>query len=209
MSEASGTTNRLAPLAEDTVGPYYPYSFIDGDRSDLTRLHHGLSVGPKGQKIILRGRLLDSDGAPVDDALLEFWQANAAGILRTPASDEHPELDPFFDGFGRLITTAAPFDFKTVKPGAIVAGNGMATRAPHVTLTIFSDGITRLVTQVFFDDEAEANASDPLLTSLPLELRERLIAQRAGREADGFTVYEIAIVMRGPGETPFFDDLSS
>lgn len=209
MNDTSGTTNRLAPLTEDTVGPYYPYSFIDGDRSDLTRLHHGLSVGPQGQKIILRGRLLDSDGEPVDDALLEFWQANAAGILRTPASDGHPELDPLFDGFGRLITTAAPFDFKTIKPGALPAGNGMAARAPHIMLTIFSDGITRLVTQVFFDDEAAANASDPLLASLPPELRERLIAKRAGPSGDGFTIYEIAIVMRGPGETPFFDDLSS
>lgn len=209
MSDAPVTTNRLAPLAEDTVGPYYPYSFLDGDRSDLTRLHYGLSVGPKGSRIILRGRLLDSDGAPVDDALLEFWQANAAGILRTPASDGHPELDPFFDGFGRLITTTAPFDFRTVKPGAIPTGDGMAARAPHITLTIFSDGITRLVTQVFFDDEAQANANDPLLASLPPELRRRLIAKRIGPSGDGFTLYEIAIVMRGPGETPFFDDLCS
>lgn len=209
MSDASGTSNRLAPLAEDTVGPYYPYSFLDGDRSDLTRLHYGLSVGPKGRKIVLRGRLLDSDGQPVDDALIEFWQANAAGILRTPASDGDPDLDPFFDGFGRLVTTTEPFAFKTVKPGAIPGWNGMAARAPHITLTIFSDGITRLVTQVFFDDEAEANANDPLLVSLPPELRARLIAKRTGPAGDGVTLYEIAIVMRGAGETPFFDDLSS
>lgn len=209
MSDASGTSNRLPPLAEDTVGPYYPYSFLGGDRSDLTRLHYGLSVGPKGRQIVLRGRLLDSDGQPVDDALVEFWQANAAGILRTPDSDGHPGLDPFFDGFGRLITTAAPFDFKTVKPGPIRADNGTPARAPHITLTIFSDGITRLVTQVFFDDEPQANAADPLLASLPAGLRERLIAKRIGSAGEGVTLYEIAIVMRGPGETPFFDDLSS
>lgn len=209
MSDASGTGNRLAPLAEDTVGPYYPYSFLDGDRSDLTRLHYGLSVGPEGTRIILRGHLLDSDGQPVDDALVEFWQANAAGILRTPDSSGHPLLDPFFDGFGRLITTLQPFDFKTVKPGPIRADDGTPARAPHITLTIFSDGITRLVTQVFFDDESEANAADPLLASLPAELRERLVAKRIGPAGDGVTLYEIAIVMRGPGETPFFDDLSS
>lgn len=209
MSDESGSSNRLPPLAEDTVGPYYPYSFLDGDRSDLTRLHYGLSVGPRGTKIVLRGSLLDSDGQPVDDALIEFWQANAAGILRTPASEGDPGLDPFFDGFGRLITTAAPFDFKTVKPGPIRADNGTPARAPHIMLTIFSDGITRLVTQVFFDDEAVANAADPLLVSLPAELRERLIAKRIGSVGDDITLYEIAIVMRGPGETPFFDDLSS
>lgn len=209
MSDAPRTTNRLAPLAEDTVGPYYPYSFVDGDRSDLTRLHHGLSVGPKGPKIILRGRLLDSDGAIVEDALIEFWQANAAGILRTPDSDGHPLLDPFFDGFGRLVTTTEPFAFKTVKPGPILADDGTPARAPHITLTMFSDGITRLVTQIFFDDEAAANAGDPLLASLPAELRERLVAKRAETSPDGTTLYEIAIVMRGAGETPFFDDLSS
>ena len=85
----------------------------------------------------------------------------------------------------------------------------MVGRAPHITVTMFSDGITRLVTQIFFDDEPEANAQDPLLTSLPDELRERLIARRVEAPAEGPTVYEIAIVMRGPGETPFFDDLSS
>ncbi len=209
MSSTSLSRNRLSPLAEDTVGPYYPYSFLDGDRSDLTRLHHGLSVGPQGKPIILRGRLIDCEGQPVDDALLEFWQANAAGILRTPDKQDDPLLDPYFDGFGRLITTLEPFAFKTVKPGAIAAGPGIAARAPHITLTIFSDGITRLVTQVFFDDEPEANACDPLLESLPAELRDRLVARLTSAPSDGPAIYEIAIVMRGAGETPFFDDLSS
>jgi protocatechuate 3,4-dioxygenase alpha subunit len=208
MSSPSLAGNRLPPLAEDTVGPYYPYSFLDGDRSDLTRLHHGLSVGPQGQPIILRGRLLDCEGQPVDDAILEFWQANAAGILRTPNTQDDPLLDPYFDGFGRLVTTLEPFAFKTVKPGAIVAGPGTAARAPHITLTIFSDGITRLVTQVFFDDEPEANACDPLLESLPAPLRDRLVARLVSAPSDGPAIYEIAIVMRGEGETPFFDDLS-
>lgn len=209
MTDASSSTNRLQPLAEDTVGPYYPYSFLDGDRSDLTRLHYGLSVGPQGQQIILRGRLLDSDGAIVEDALLEFWQANAAGVLRTPDSAGNPGLDPFFDGFGRLITTTEPFAFKTVKPGAIPAEGGMPVRAPHIMLTLFSDGISRLVTQIFFDDEPAANAADPLLLSLPVAMRERLVARRIAGPSGGPTIYEIAIIMRGPGETPFFDDLSS
>lgn len=209
MGNPSHSSNRLAPLAEDTVGPYYPYSFLDGDRSDLTLLHRGLSVGPQGKPIIVRGRLLDCEGQPVEDALLEFWQANAAGILRTPAMQDDPRLDPYFDGFGRLITTLEPFTFKTIKPGAIVAREGMAARAPHITLTIFSDGITRLVTQIFFDDELEANARDPLLESLPAELRGRLVARLTSARSDGPAIYDITIVMRGTDETPFFDDLSS
>ena len=209
MTGPSLSTNRLAPLAEDTVGPYYPYSFVDDDRSDLTRLHHGLSVGPPGKPIILRGRLLDSEGQPVDDALLEFWQANAAGILRTPDAPDHPLLDPYFDGYGRLVTTLEPFVFKTIKPGPIAAGKVTGARAPHITLTIFSDGITRLVTQIFFDDEPEANARDPLLESLPVELRDRLVARLTSAPGESPAIYEIAIVMRGANETPFFDDLSS
>ncbi|CAN7154243.1 protocatechuate 3,4-dioxygenase subunit alpha [Bosea sp. LjRoot90] len=209
MSNASHSSNRLAPLAEDTVGPYYPYSFLDGDRSDLTRLHHGLSVGPQGKPIILCGRLIDCEGQPVDDALLEFWQANAAGVLRTPDIQDDTLLDPYFDGFGRLITTLEPFTFKTVKPGAIAPSRGMAARSPHITLTIFSDGITRLVTQIFFDDEPEANRRDPLLESLAPELRERLIARLVSAPSGDLAVYEITLVMRGENETPFFDDLSS
>lgn len=209
MGNPSHSSNRLAPLAEDTVGPYYPYSFLDGDRSDLTLLHRGLSVGPRGKPITLRGRLLDCEGLPVDDALLEFWQANAAGILRLPEMRDSPLLDPYFDGFGRLITTLEPFIFKTIKPGAIAAREGMAGRAPHITLTIFSDGITRLVTQIFFDDELEANARDPLLKSLAPELRKRLVARLVSPPSDDLAVYEITLVMRGENETPFFDDLSS
>jgi protocatechuate 3,4-dioxygenase, alpha subunit len=209
MSNHSLAANRLAPLAEDTVGPYYPYSFVDGDRSDLTSLHHGLSVRPQGTPIILRGRLLDCEGQPVDDAVLEFWQANAAGLLRTPDTEGDPLLDPYFDGFGRLITTLEPFTFKTVKPGAIVSRNGNATRAPFITLTIFSDGISRLVTQIFFDDEHSANAHDPLLESLPAKLRQRLTARLTSSSEKGAAIYDITIVMRGKDETPFFDDLSS
>jgi len=202
-------TNRLLPLSEDTVGPYYPYSFVDGDRTDLTRLHHGLSVGPQGIPIILRGLLLDCEGQPVEDALIEFWQANAAGVWRTPRSANDPELDPYFDGHGRLVTTLEPFVFRTIKPGATRASGDQAARAPHITVTLFSDGITRLVTQIFFSDESAANAGDPVLLSLPEPLRPRLVAQLMPAEAGGLATYEIAIVMRGASETPFFDDLTS
>src|SRR6476620_6773309 len=117
-------SNSLPSLGEDTVGPYYPYAFLDGDRSNLVVLHKGLSLRAKGQPIVLRGRLLDSDGQIIDDAVIEFWQANAAGVWRNPRNADNPDLDPHVDGFGRLITPAEPFEFRTVKPGAIAAKGG-------------------------------------------------------------------------------------
>lgn len=90
MKTKSASRNLRMALAEDTIGPYYPYGFLDADRDDLTILHHGLAVRPAGQRIVLQGRILDSAGMPVEDALLEFWQANAAGLLQTP----HRERDP-------------------------------------------------------------------------------------------------------------------
>ena len=81
-------------------------------------------------------------------------------------------------------------------------------RAPNITLTLFSDGISRIVTQIFFAGEA-GNDEDPLLLSLPEPQRARLIARHDGRRSDGSEVYAIDIVMAGEDETPFFDDLSS
>lgn len=106
------------------------------------------------------------------------------------------------------MTTREPFALRTVKPGAIVEREREVPRAPHITVTIFADGITRLVTQIFFDDEPASNAADPLLLSLPENIRERLIARTLSAAAEA-TVYELDIVLRGEGETPFFDDLFS
>ena len=88
-------------------------------------------------------------------------------------------------------------------PGSI--DTGAAPRAPYLTLTIFSDGISRLVTQVFFEDDPR-NARDPVLSALPPALAERLIAGRVSDGAARVPVYAIAIRMRGERETPFFDD---
>ena len=205
MAEA-GKSNRRASTNEDTCGPYYPIAFCDGDRMDIVTLHPGLINASAGQPIILRGRLIDINGHLANGALLEFWQANAAGVYRTPAEIGNPGLDPAFEGNARCRTADGSFELRTIKPGA--SSSMGETRAPNITLTVFSDGTTRIVTQIFFEGEP-GNDGDALLQSLPNELRHRLIARRSSEiQADG-DLYTIDIVLAGENETPFFDDLTS
>ena len=199
---ASNRRNQLAATNEDTCGPYFPIYFEDERLADLTKLHHGLVVEPKGERIILRGRVLDRHGLLANGVVMEFWQANAKGVYRNPEHADDPHLDPWFDGFGRIRTASGAYSFKTIMPGSV------AGRAPHITITLFSDGINRIVTQVFFDEQT-ANEGDPLLQSLADDDVPRLIAKYDGQAADGTKVYVFDIIMAGDNETPFFDDLES
>ncbi len=189
--------------AEDTLGPYFPIWFGDDFSSDLTVPKKGIVCKPRGEVIVLKGRLLDKHGDSIPAATVEFWQANADGRYRTHDNAEDPDLDPNFHGFGRLRTSVEGFEYRTVKPGK------SDDLAPHIAMTIFCDGISRVVTAIFFDDAAEDNARDALLQSLPESDRGLLVARRNNHGGAGGAIhYEIDIVMSGDGETPFFDDLS-
>jgi protocatechuate 3,4-dioxygenase alpha subunit len=201
MKEEPGRNSLLA-TNEDTCGPYFPIYFRDESLEDLTRIDPGVVAGASGDHIILRGRVLDRHGDLAHGAVMEFWQANAKGVYRTPATAGDPDIDPWFDGYGRLRTATGEYSFRTIKPGA--AGE----LAPNITITLFSDGISRIVTQVFFEGD-DANANDPLLAALDAEDQARLMARHDGRTVDGAEVYLFDVVMAGPGETPFFDDLES
>lgn len=194
--------NSLLPTNEDTCGPYFPIYFRDESLEDMTRLDPGVVSSASGEHIILRGRVLDRHGDLANGAILELWQANAKGVYRTPATGDDPDIDPWFTGYGRQRSATGEYSFRTIRPGS--AGN----RAPNITVTIFSDGISRIVTQVFFDG-AEENESDPLLTALDADDQRRLMACHDGRTVDGAEVYLFDIVMAGPNETPFFDDFES
>lgn len=190
--------------AEDTIGPYYPVWFVDDFSRDLTVAKNGIVCKPRGRRIVLSGRLVDEHGQSIHAGLVEFWQANAEGRYRTLDNASDVDLDPNFHGFGRLRTSGERFEYRTIKPGAY------ATRAPHISVTIFCDGISKVTTQIFFEDEAEANAHDPLLQSLPESDRGLLLARRVpnkDKEEDGVIHYRIDIKMKGDGETPFFDDM--
>jgi protocatechuate 3,4-dioxygenase alpha subunit len=193
--------NALPATNEDTSGPYFPIYFEDPALQDLTRVHPGVVGQAEGSAIILRGRVFDRHGDLAHGAILEFWQANAKGIYRTPASEGHPDIDPWFNGYGRLRTASGEYEFRTIMPGAIQG------RAPNITITIFSDGISRIVTQMFFDGQ-DANETDPILTAVRDDAP-KLIARHDGRTANGEEVYRFDIIMAGDGETPFFDDLES
>lgn len=189
-----------------TVGPYFTMGLTpreDGyEYLDIVG-PSTVAAGAAGERIRLVGRVLDGDGSPIHDALIELWQANAQGRYRHPTDDRDDRLlDPAFHGFARAGTGTPPdhlFTIRTVKPGSPGAG-----QAPHLTLILFMrGGMNHLYTRVYFDDEASANASDPVLSSVPEERRDTLVAQR-GDTADG-TVYHFDIHMQGARETVFFD----
>lgn len=194
-------SNHLSATNEDTCGPYFPIYFADPSLEDLTHVDAGLVGQAAGTPIILRGRVLDRHGELANGAILEFWQANAKGIYRTPDTEGHADIDPWFHGYGRLRTASGAYEFKTIMPGAA------ERRAPNITITIFSDGISRIVTQMFFGHQA-GNDTDPVLKAVGDDAP-KLIARHDGRTASGAEVYVFDIIMAGDNETPFFDDLES
>ena len=186
---------RLIPTASQTVGPFFGYALPHAEWADLTRF------GAEGEKIRLNGRVLDGDGAAVPDALLEIWQANAAGKYDHAEDTQAKPIDGKFHGFGRAATDKdGRFRFITVKPGR-VPGRGNALQAPHIALTVFARGLLKhLVTRIYFAGE-QANDSDPVLAKVEDPGRRRtLLAQ-----PDGAGAWRFDVVLQGPNETVFFE----
>src|SRR5262245_29659230 len=156
----------------------------------------------KGERMEIVGRVLDGDGAPVPDALIEIWQANADGRYAHPEDAQAKPLDPAFRGFGRCASDAeGRFRFATIRPGR-VPGRGNTLQAPHVNVGLFARGLLRrLVTRIYFADAAE-NAEDPVLALVPEARRATLLAKRTPGEG---AVYRFDIVLQGEGETVFFE----
>jgi protocatechuate 3,4-dioxygenase alpha subunit len=190
---------RLPMTPSQTIGPFFRLALERPEWSDLAR------GGARGEAIVVEGRVLDGDGAPVDDALLETWQANAEGTYDHPEDAQAGKTDPAFRGFGRALTDAQGlYRFTTVRPGR-VAGPGGALQAPHLEVAIFARGLLkRLVTRVYFEGDP-ANEADPVLGSIAEpSLRRTLIAARE-RSGGGPGTYRFDIVLQGEGETAFFD----
>ena len=159
-----------------------------------------------GERIRLEGQVFDGLGLPLRDVLIEIWQADANGVYPSAADIQGKVVDPNFLGWGR---TGADFEtgfwsFNTIKPGAVPGRKG-TTQAPHIALIIFARGINiGLNTRVYFEDEAEANAQDPVLKGIEwAPRRQTLIAKR--EERDGEVVYRFDIRIQGENETVFFD----
>jgi len=186
--------SRDGATPSQTVGPYFRLGLDRPEWSDLTR------DGPRGEKIVIEGRVLDGDGSPVDDAVLEIWQADADGRYDHP--DDGRPADERFHGFGRAMTDeAGRYRFVTIRPGR-VPGQGGPLQAPHINLTIFARGLLKqLVTRIYFADEP-SNEGDPVLAGIgDPAARRTLLADRQ----DAGAVYRFDVVLQGKGETAFFD----
>jgi protocatechuate 3,4-dioxygenase alpha subunit len=162
----------------------------------------------KGERIRVEGRVFDGTGSPAKDALIEIWQANAAGRYNHPADRQSEKpIDESFRGWGRTGTDfeTGSYIFETVKPGRVAGRSGHRPMAPHINFWIAARGINiGLSTRMYFSDEEAANLEDPVLNIIEQpERRKTLIAQRERR--GGEVVYLFDIRLQGEGETVFFD----
>jgi protocatechuate 3,4-dioxygenase, beta subunit len=188
----------------EVTGPLLGGERVAAADADLTTQHAG---EPIGERIIVTGRVLDSDGRAVPGTLVEIWQANAAGRYRHQ-TDQHPApLDPNFSGAGRCLTDSqGRYRFVTIKPGAYPWQNHPnAWRAQHIHFSLFGRAFTqRLVTQMFFPSDP-LFFQDPIFNSVPGAARERVVARfDLGRtEPEWALAYTWDIVLRGPGAAVF------
>jgi len=189
----------------DIPGPFVPAGFIARKDTDLTA--HGKGA-PLGERMIVAGRVLDADGKPVRQSLVELWQANASGRYHHPVDTHDAPLDPNFHGMGRTLTDDDGwYRFVTVKPGAYPwLNHPFAWRPAHIHFSLLGNApVQRLVTQMYFPGDPLL-ALDPVFNSVPDEAgRKRLIctlALETGIEGDALG-YRYDIVLAGARSTPF------
>jgi len=184
----------LRASTSQTIGPFLRIGL------EWMQIEELAPRGVSGVRVTIRGRVIDADGRPVNDAAVEIWQANSQGRYASPEDRQDKPLEPAFRGYGRSLTDEqGGFRFSTVKPGP-VPGPGNSLQAPHLNVVIFMRGLLKqLVTRMYFPDDA-ANAADPVLALVPVERRSTLIARKT---ADG--TLEWNVILQGRDETVFFD----
>lgn len=198
-----------APIAipetlAESGGPAPDWSRLMGaSLADLTAQHR---AAPLGQRIIVSGRVLDENRRPVPDAMIEVWQANAAGRYAHAKDNWDAPLDPNFTGAGRVITDAeGRYRFVTIRPGAYPWGNhDNAWRPAHIHFSLLGPSFaTRLVTQMYFPDDPLIEL-DPIANAVPMPYRQRMVSRfdLATTEPSWALGYLFDIVLRGRDETP-------
>ena len=179
-----------------TVGPFFRIGCHWLNQDNL------VGEGVSGERVTIQGRVMDGDGVPVPDAMIEIWQANAQGRYAHPEDTQSKLLEPGFTGYGRIPTDGdGVFRFTTIKPGP-VPGPDRKDQAPHILVSVFMRGLlTRLITRIYFPDDPH-NATDYVLNLVEPERRSTLIGKRvAGRPG----MLEWNVVLQGPDETVFFE----
>lgn len=185
-------------------GPVFGRVPVLPEDADLTRQHHG---EPLGERIVVSGRVVDSDGRPVRHTLMEMWQANAAGRYADPVDDHSAPLDPNFTGAGRCLTDGeGQYRFVTVKPGAYPWRNHEnAWRPAHIHFSLFGPSLaSRLVTQMYFPGDP-LMALDPILQSIPDQSSRELLVAKFDleiTEPEWALGYRWNITLRGRNATP-------
>lgn len=195
----------LPETPSQTAGPYVHIGLALAAAGNPSRdqeiWNQMAKPGAPGEHIILIGNVYDGNGHLVRDSFLEFWQANHEGVY-----DSAFDLEKPFNSFGRTATTfdAGEWTLQTLKPGVVKNAAGVPM-APHINVSLFARGINiHLQTRLYFDDEAQANAADPVLNLIEQpQRRETLLAKRC--EVDGKPAYRFDIRIQGEGETVFFD----
>ena len=195
-----------------TVGPFFAYGLAPhsrcewqpSDAYDWKQTVGSNLVTPDatGTRIRIEGRITDGDGIGINDAMIEIWQADAQGRYASPR-DTRARPNTRFKGFGRSATDKnGEFSFDTVKPGSVPGPEGKP-QAPHIVVCIYSRGMLRqLYTRLYFSDES-SNSSDPILTLVPGDRRDTLIAHK--QRYLGHNVYRFEIRVQGRDETVFFE----
>ncbi|MEV6642959.1 Protocatechuate 3 [Amycolatopsis camponoti] len=198
----------LPQMLTEVTGPLLGPGRLGELDNDLTRQHAG---EPQGQRIIVTGRLLDGEGRPVRDSLVEIWQANAGGRYRHTGDRWPSPLDPNFDGVGRALTDSdGRYTFTTIKPGAYPWKNhDNAWRPAHIHFSVFGSAFTqRLVTQMYFPDDP-LFSQDPIFNSIPDEKARQRMVSRYDHEitqSEWALGFQFDIVLRGRDASVFEEE---
>ena len=186
---------KLQATTSQTVGPFFTIGLTRLKKTDLV----GTEIS--GERITIAGRVVDGNGKPVPDAMLEIWQANSHGKYAHPEDTQNKPLEPGFQGFGRVgVDLNGGFQFTTIKPGAVPGPDGKM-QAPHIAVSVFARGLQlRLVTRIYFPEEA-ANANDYVLNLVEPVRRSTLTAKKTVIAG----AFEWNVILQGDDETVFFD----
>lgn len=185
------------PTPSQTAGPYLHIG--------LTNTHSITQIAAPdvpGERVRLKCRVLDAEGAPLNDAMIEIWQADANGRYNHPDDLHADQTNSRFQGFGRAGTDeSGACEFETIRPGS-VPGPGNSSQAPHLNVAVFARGILlQLHTRIYFAGDP-ASDTDPVLALVPIDRRETLMAHPDPRQPG---IWSFDVRLRGDQETVFFD----
>lgn len=186
----------LQATTSQTVGPFFKIGLHPLYRDNLD------GEGVSGERVSIKGRVIDGDGHGVPDAIVEIWQANAHGKYAHPEDQQDKLLEPSFTGFGRVPTDShGAFRFTTIKPGAVPGPQGKE-QAPHLVISVLMRGLLkRLTTRMYFPNDPR-NAADPILNLVPPARRSTLVAKSL---SGGTSELEWNVLLQGIDETVFFN----